>query len=334
MSLAMQYVDLDYSGNGEGEYMYYDRKNKEWNDEACQASESERCVRMDCHQPTSHFSLLGIFKEPDYGTFMKTLFKTQGDCVWTDEEYKMMQYNRDAWPQACTEADNGLYYDTKPGRGGTMGIGLYTDSQCIVDYEGDTTAEEVIVAMSNNDDDSNNKTDAEDLDKELAAWNNAFDAFKICQPCKASNLVATLNAGDGTNVNGDRYQHRDDGDDDDDGFSCADNAGVNQCAQFAANTNMLTASYRDVTLAEQQGTVKGLNIGGVEFAEPPAKLWVRDLLSVLFLLASVCFFVCALMRCQRETDDSDLKKPLVGNTRANRRHNSRQANNSSRRANE
>jgi hypothetical protein len=144
----MKYADLDYSGHGPGEYMYYDRKKNKWNNEACEASDTDRCVRMDCHETTTGFSLLGVFKEPDYGTFLEQLFKYEGGCLWTDDEYKFMQYNRDAWPQECTQSDDYLYYDTKPGVGGTMDIGLYQDAQCRCDYTGDTTVEEVLFATT------------------------------------------------------------------------------------------------------------------------------------------------------------------------------------------
>ena len=47
-----------------------------------------------------------------------------------------MQEYRAGWPTSCTQSlitENGknLYYDTKPGPWGTMGIGIYTDVKCI-----------------------------------------------------------------------------------------------------------------------------------------------------------------------------------------------------------
>jgi hypothetical protein len=144
----MKYADLDYSGHGHGEYMYYPLKKNNCKNDACQPSDTDRCVRMDCHETTTGFSLLGVFKEPDYGTFLEQLFKYEGGCLWTDDEYKFMQYNRDAWPQECTQSDDYLYYDTKPGVGGTMDIGLYQDAQCRCDYTGDTTVEEVLFATT------------------------------------------------------------------------------------------------------------------------------------------------------------------------------------------
>lgn len=38
----------------------------EWDDSACKASgERHRCARMDCHEPNTHFKLVGVFKETD-----------------------------------------------------------------------------------------------------------------------------------------------------------------------------------------------------------------------------------------------------------------------------
>ena len=91
VSYFLQYIDLEYSGGGIGEYQYWDRKNKRWDNSACKEHGSGRCVKMDCHEPDTHFDLLGYFKEPSYATWMEQLFKHEGMCVWTDEEYNFMQ---------------------------------------------------------------------------------------------------------------------------------------------------------------------------------------------------------------------------------------------------
>jgi hypothetical protein len=83
-------------------------------------------------------------------------------------------------------------------------------------------------------------------------------------------LLRMISADVGTNTTGDQYQHDDD-DDDGDNSVCRDDAGaegVNQCPQFRENTPMLAASYRDVMLAESQGTdVTGVQFGNVAFGE-------------------------------------------------------------------
>ena len=49
----LQYVDEDYSGAGQGEYMFYDSESGKWDDSACELAGSKRCVKMDCHLPVS-----------------------------------------------------------------------------------------------------------------------------------------------------------------------------------------------------------------------------------------------------------------------------------------
>lgn len=310
--------------------MYYDRVHKKWNNAACKESGSNRCVRMDCHEPTSHYKLLGTFKEPDYGTFLEQLFQYQGDCIWTDEEYKQMQGNLNAWPQECTQSQSGIYYHIKPESGGSMGIGLYSDELCSEEYVGDVSVEDVLSQEGNNDD---NGDSADGLYDNIESWNSAFDAFKLCQPCKASNLVSVVNKDAAVNADGDRYQHMDD---DENAYTCQDYGGdsVNQCAIFQANTNMFTASYRDIILAEEQGTVGSLSISGVNYGiseREENRMWQRNFLSALFMMACFCLFVCALVRCQNEYEDSDLNRPLVNQRSSNKStNNSNKTRNSSR----
>ena len=134
--------------------MYYDRNTNSWDDSACKYNHTTRCVKMDCHLSDTHFSLLGFFREPDYDEWMEQLFKHEGDCLWTDEEYGFMQGDRQAWPQGCQETiftesgtGNTIRYALKPEKYGNMGIGLYTDEGCIQEYTGKLTTDEVLRAM-------------------------------------------------------------------------------------------------------------------------------------------------------------------------------------------
>ena len=281
--ITTQYVDLDYEGYRVHEYQYYDRKSGEWSDDACQnvdnlyLDEDERrdenddaydpyanltpeygkarCVKMDCHLSNTHYKLLGIFKEPNYDEWMEQLFKHEGDCLWDDEEYELMQADREAWPNGCTQSathvtnDGGyLYYDLKPQQYGNMDIGLYTDAECIEEYDGSFTVEEVLQAAGYNNYENNNGDDNKgtvlSLEEEIQAWNDAFDVYKQCQPCK-TYLLTHIVAGQGTeyNVTGNRNyanndQQDDDQQDDDENFHCHDDAGydnVNQVSFFFLN---------------------------------------------------------------------------------------------------
>lgn len=75
------YIDLDYAGGKIGEYQFYDRAEQRWDTTSCQAHNG-RCAKMDCHLPSTHFSLLGFFKEPNYHEWMEQLFKHRTLFSW------------------------------------------------------------------------------------------------------------------------------------------------------------------------------------------------------------------------------------------------------------
>jgi hypothetical protein len=197
---------------------------------------------MDCHLASTHYSLLGFFKEPAYGDWMDQLFTLEGDCVWTDDEYEFMLGNRDVWPDQCTETGitdstgTAIYYDVKPSKYGEFMLGLYNDTSCIHEYKGGLSLLQVTKMMSCTNSAveghpcSTAKTNYNDAVKalkskgievnateatvwELASnldeWNSAFDVFKQCQPCKAydlTNIVAGVNYI--KNANGTRYDNQ------------------------------------------------------------------------------------------------------------------------------
>ena len=278
---------MDYAGGGIGEYQYYDRQAQQWDDSTCVAaanddgngsssssssSSSRRCAKMDCHLPDTNFKLLGFFKEPNYHEWMEQLFKHQGVCLWTDAEYNFMQTDRYLWPCSCTstgqqdEDGNTLYYDTKPMPEGRIGLGLYTDNRCKYDYTGtERDITQVLQNIVNNQDNNNNNNNNNnndygtiaDLESSLAQWNDAFDVYKICQPCKAYDL----------GYNPDIKQGNRQGEDDDAGyqFDCYDDAdyiNVNQCMKFKTKTEMLAADFRDIMLAHQQGNIVEFEVMG------------------------------------------------------------------------
>lgn len=227
--------------------MYYDRKSKQWSDYACkEAGNTERCVKMDCHEQRTHFSLLGYFKEPNYGEWMEQLFKHEGDCVWTDEEFQFMQGARDVWPESCTQTGvvdsrgNSIYYDLKPGMYGDYDIGLYTDASCIVEYTEDQYSAADFAGFNDGQDGENYSLS---FDDGLKTWNDAFDVFKQCQPCKAY-MLTTIVAGLGyeANADGNRYGDNNggrrklqDNDDEDSEFRCHDAAGYDSVNQVIMN---------------------------------------------------------------------------------------------------
>jgi hypothetical protein len=238
----MQYVDLEYEGAGIAEYQYWNRTSKSWDKSACQYAEngSSRCAKMDCHLENTHFSLLGFFKHRSYDDWMGQLFKHEGMCVWTDEEYAFMKNARKALPRGCTnsgattEEGDPIYYDIKPLSGGRITVGLYSDTQCIVDYTSDTTQVEEILGnyfqQGGSHDNGDYGFSSDTLTESLARWTSAFDAFRICQPCIAYDL---------TNTDGDKYvngnrRHRNLGGESSptgDNFECYDDAGYTNVNQ-------------------------------------------------------------------------------------------------------
>jgi hypothetical protein len=154
---------------------------------------------MDCHEPTTHFSLLGYFKEANYaGEWMEQLFKHEGVCVWTEDEYDLMGDGYDFWDTSCSQTEytdeegNYIYYDLKPLPEGNMTMGSYTDYRCVVEYTGDSVTVDDALDGDRRKLREGRRANEEDndvsFDEYIEAWNDAFSIFKTCQPCKAYNL--------------------------------------------------------------------------------------------------------------------------------------------------
>jgi len=302
------YVDLEYEGGGIGEYQYWDRDTQSWNDTACyyaegnsgdsgdenndDADSKSRCAKMDCHLENTNFSVLGFFKHRNYDDWMEQLFKHEGMCVWTDEEYAFMKNARKAWPQGCIDSglmtedgeedgEYNLYYNIKPMRNGRIALGFYTDSQCLDDYSVTNDEMEEMIGNIFNDEDGSGSQDenydfsSDTLSDSMDRWHSAFDVWHTCHPCVAYDI---------TNLDGTKYTYDDDGyyyngyynnyynnrknrrrrelggeySAEGDVFECYDDAGytnVNQCMKFSAKTVMKTATFRDLSLGRTQATL-------------------------------------------------------------------------------
>jgi hypothetical protein len=131
---------------------------------------------------------------------MEQLFKHEGSCVWTDEEYAFMSSARKAWPEGCTAssvtASNGkyIYYDIKPTSAGRITFGLYADTRCMEEYRGSKSLETVLgdILLQGGSGDSHDNSDYDfsgyTFSQSLAAWESAFDTWKTCHPCVAYDL--------------------------------------------------------------------------------------------------------------------------------------------------
>lgn len=161
---------------------------------------------------------------------MEQLFKHEGICVWTDEEYAFMANAREAWPQGCIDSYSALsdgteiYYDIKPVQGGDITVGLYTDTQCIKEYDGSDSSINVNSILGNfflnngggsGDNNYNYDFSSDTLEESLARWDSAFGVFHTCQPCVAYDLE---------NTDGTKFYDDDGGNGQGDAFDCYDDA--------------------------------------------------------------------------------------------------------------
>ncbi|KAL3918528.1 MAG: hypothetical protein SGILL_004194 [Bacillariaceae sp.] len=321
------YVDLDYQGSGIGEYQYWDRFNNQWDTSACDAVGSSRCAKMDCHLENTHFALLGFFKHKSYDDWMEQLFKHEGICVWTDEEYAFMQGAREAWPQGCIDSYSALsdgteiYYDIKPLQGGDITVGLYTDTQCIKEYDGsdgDINVENLLGNFflendGSGDQDYNYDFSSDTLEESLARWDSAFGAFHTCQPCVAYDLE---------NTDGTKYYDDDGGNGQGGVFDCYDDAdytNVNQCMKFMAKTTMNTATFRDMSMGRYQGTLVSTPLAGFDGKQSWRMESFSNKLTYFFLCIAAVIFAYGMIyfiRVKKATNYKptfgwNVKEPLV-----------------------
>jgi len=171
---------------------------------AAEGQDASRCAKMDCHLEDTHWSLLGMFKHRSMDDWMEQLFKHEGICVWTDDEYDFMSDAREAWPQGCiatdtvTDSGDTIYYSTKPIAGAKLTIGLYTDTRCVEEYvsQGSNdpiTIENVVGNILADAGSGDNGGDQDDdryssYETTLAMWDDALETFRTCQPCVAYDV--------------------------------------------------------------------------------------------------------------------------------------------------
>eukprot|EP00588_Corethron_pennatum_P010845 CAMPEP_0194264784 /NCGR_PEP_ID=MMETSP0169-20130528/118_1 /TAXON_ID=218684 /ORGANISM="Corethron pennatum, Strain L29A3" /LENGTH=884 /DNA_ID=CAMNT_0039005059 /DNA_START=381 /DNA_END=3036 /DNA_ORIENTATION=- len=229
MVLYGVYVDPNYEGNGLYEYEYYSKYYGNW---TCYGDECRE--RMDCHLPETNWQLLGVFKIDNVVSgdgWMEQLFKHEGVCIMTYDDYEITYDGREVFPDNCKNSGeidsdgNYLYYDSKPTIGGGYTIGLYTDSFCSQEYTG-----------SDFDPFSLSGIDEDYVDE----FNSAMSIFQICQPCVAYDVTA-------------------------EDFYCYDTAGyenVDQCMKFGVKAYAVAATQNDVILAARQQTIVGFELNG------------------------------------------------------------------------
>jgi len=187
-------------------------------------------------------------------------------------------------PEGCTptgvyssgrDSNYQIYIDLKPTRKGLIDIGLYSDLECTVEHHGSANLQSVLTQYHNsqyNDDGANDQVVRAFPYDKISSLNSAIAKFQTCQPCRTVSRNGQCRDADGEKIN------------------------VNQCSMFQQNTEMTTATYRDMALARRQGSILPSNVGKQSW-------WSRFgflmLSSILFLvgLLSYCFASGNCTRC-------------------------------------
>ena len=210
---------------------------------------------------------MGVYKEAEYfgnDAFFEQLFKHEGYCLWNDEDlYEFMSDARkSAWPEGCvstgkTTSDGSyLYLDLKPTLNGNMTYGLYVDSVCKTEYTGSTTKVDTVA-----------KNMGLLYGEYLDQWNDGLEVYKVCQPCKAYNLLVDY-AKSGSWGSGRKLDDYYYSDPNENYFRCDDDAdytNVNQCMKFRSHAELEVANWEDLVIATEQGGMLDVSVGGTVF---------------------------------------------------------------------
>jgi hypothetical protein len=254
------YVDLQYTGEGIGSYSFYEPSSKSYNSSlTCSQTAPTRCAKLDCHDVSkTHWKLLGVFKQEYFSSkWFYQLFQHEGSCVW-DNGYTtdFMEAYFASWPEGCvatkykSSSGRQLYISLKPSYGAYMALSLYSDSYCKTEYDESDASEKLKLAASDN---------SYLYGATLETWNKNMNSFKYCQPCVSYNLAPYSEYHYSTQ--GAYYGN----------YGCKDAGGaisVNQCMKFRYNTDMQAATLRDLDLADQQGGILQISVGGRTYGTP------------------------------------------------------------------
>ena len=255
------YYDPGYKGGSIGEYQFYDWQKGVWDKSTCQ---TKRCARMDCHEPSTHFKLVGVFKETDGLTdWAEQLFKHQGYCLWDDqydkdeeesgdkeggsgdkdgednEVYNTMDGYRQYWPSGCKEMyledydGNKLYLEAKPQKEGNMTYGLYLDEDCTQESNMGYPEYVKLYFETYYGDSEKSMKAAKYWSARFVEWNHWMTSFKVCNPCRAYSRVITSSQDKGDDEKRFLNEDNDNGEGEGEqwGYNCYDAAGYTNCNQ-------------------------------------------------------------------------------------------------------
>ena len=142
----------------------------------------------------------------------------------------------------------------------------------------------------------------------IATWNEYMSVFKICQPCKAYNLLwnQEKQKDDKHARRKDRLLGNNNNNNNNDGdgeaqarYNCYDDAGytnVNQCYKFETKTSLAVAEKEDLELASEQGSILLIKAYGNVYGQggyfSKSELDLNVIYIVLAVLATVSVGTC------------------------------------------
>ena len=262
------YHDPHYQGGQISEYSQYDFETGRYHGCSSSLSSSHhRCVRRDCHEPNTHFRLVGVYKESDgLMEWAEQLFEHHGSCLWhSDQDHVNLEVMQDSletiWPSHCRRLyyssdsdDSLLYMDIKPQPEGNITVGVYRDEQCVVPSE--YSFEDYIVMYYD-------KYGSYETGVQIAAtwkstintWNEYMREYKICQPCRSYSLndytnnnnenraLEEENDNNGNDDGNGNYYYYGDMSEEQSGYNCYDDAGTTNANQVSRHSSRLPQSF-------------------------------------------------------------------------------------------
>jgi hypothetical protein len=190
--------------------------------------------------------------------WMEQLFKHEGVCVWSDDEYNIAQNSREMVnANNCNAAgydanSNVLYGGVGPLPGGNIGVTLFSDATCNVLYTGTTTIDSLCAGTCSSNNNNNKNRDLKNENGVCGyycaanSFNDAMNVWKQCQPCTAYTPGYYGN------------------------YGCNDSAGYNnclQCMKFKNKANSVPADLADLYTANIQSGITSIDVCGQTFGE-------------------------------------------------------------------
>lgn len=185
-----------------------------------------------------------------------------------------MSTYRETLPNSCKQLHlpdhngNYLYMNIRPIAQGDITLGVYKDEFCTTPSK--LSLQDYIEMFYNSEGDARKGQDiARAWTKAIKRWNKHMSIYKVCQPCRAHNFA------NGNAASVDRYfrlldENDGEGDAEQWGYDCYDNAGYtncNQCYKFQSKTYWEVADAADLRLASRQGTILDIRVDGKRYGK-------------------------------------------------------------------